>query len=391
MLTRAQWFLLCATLASAQDSPDLLAKIKSTVEENLDRLPNYTCTETIRQSATPRSIGRVMLLESYRVEVAFVDGTELFGWPGTAKIDEPEIGKLVSGSSGNGYFGLLTDNIFSNPAVTFQNVGPVELDGKHAIRYDYRVPKNSNAYHITTDLGSASVGFHGSFWVTAATLDLIRVTVIVDNPPVVLGVASTESILDFERQTIGSSSFVLPHGAELTVVETDGVENRSRLSFAACHQFVGESVLKFDDPALEAAKPAAKLPAVLVTLPDDFTVDFNVDTPIDSATAASGDSVHATLRENVLSNGRIVAPKGAGISGRIAHLAMRGDLYYLEFVLTSIDFDGGHADLRGRRNGVSQKDLPLIYRSAKFKLARGARLTLHSRLLKSVHNDSIRP
>jgi hypothetical protein len=37
------------------------------------------------------------------------------------------------------------------------------------------------------------------------------------------------------------------------------------------------------------------------------------------------------------------------------------------------------------------KDLPLIYQSTKFKLARGARLTLHSRLLKSVHNDSIRP
>jgi hypothetical protein len=70
---------------------------------------------------------------------------------------------------------------------------------------------------------------------------------------------------------------------------------------------------------------------------------------------------------------------------------MRGDLYYIELVLTSLDFAGGHADLTGRRNGVSLKDEPLIYRSAKFKLARGVRLTPHSRLLKSVHNDSIRP
>jgi len=169
------------------------------------------------------------------------------------------------------------------------------------------------------------------------------------------------------------------------------VESRSRLSFAACHQFVGESVLKFDDPAPQASPAAARTPAKVVTLPDDFTVDFNLDTPIDAATAASGDPVHATLRDQVRENGQIVVPKGAGLSGRIAHLAMRGDLYYLEFALASIDFEGGHADLQGRRNGVSKKDAPLIYNSPKIKLARGARLTLHSRLLKSLHNDSIRP
>ena len=136
---------------------------------------------------------------------------------------------------------------------------------------------------------------------------------------------------------------------------------------------------------------AAKGPAARITLPDDFTVDFNLDTPIDWESAASGDPVHGSLRDSVVSNGGIVMPKGAGLSGRIAHLALRGDLYYVELNLTALDFDGGYADLDGRRNGVSVKDLPLIYQSTKFKLTRGARLTLHSRLLKSVHNDSIRP
>jgi hypothetical protein len=122
-------------------------------------------------------------------------------------------------------------------------------------------------------------------------------------------------------------------------------------------------------------------------------VDFNLDTPIEWGSAAGGDPVHGTLRDGVRSDkgAGVVVPKGAGLSGRIAHLAMRGDLYYVELTLTSLDFEGGHADLNGRRNGVSVKDAPLIYTSTKFKLARGARLTLHSRLLKSVHNDSIRP
>jgi hypothetical protein len=86
-----------------------------------------------------------------------------------------------------------------------------------------------------------------------------------------------------------------------------------------------------------------------------------------------------------------VAPKGAGLAGRISHVAQRGDLYYVELVFTSLDFQDGRADLGGRRNGVSVKDAPLLFTSTKFKLERGARLTLHSRLLKSLRNDSTRP
>jgi hypothetical protein len=101
--------------------------------------------------------------------------------------------------------------------------------------------------------------------------------------------------------------------------------------------------------------------------------------------------VHGTLRDAIRADGEIVVPKGATISGRIAHLAMRGDSYYVELNLTSLDFPGGHADLTGRQNSVQATGLPLVYRSAKFKLARGARLTLHSRLVESLHNDPIRP
>jgi hypothetical protein len=383
---------LSAGVALAQSQPEQLARIKGTVAENLSRLPNYTCTESIQRSERPKIDGqpKVMMLETTRMEVAFVDGKELFGWPGAAKIDESDVGKMIDGSIGNGYFGLFSTNIFSTPSTTYQYVNAAELDGKPAVRYDYRVPASSDVYVIKADSGQASVGFHGSIWANPATLDLIRITVAVDDPPSVLGIASANSILDFERKPIGSSTFVLPRGAELVVVDTDSTERRSRLSFAGCHQFVGESVLKFDAPS-EPTASVVRVPVSQIALPDDFTVDFNLDTPIEWPSGASGDPVHGTLRDSVRSSSGIVVPKGAGLSGRIAHLALRGDLYYVELTLTSLDFDGSHADLGGRRNGVSVKDVPLIYNSTKFKLSRGARLTLHSRLLKSVHNDSIRP
>lgn len=384
---------VAASVVLAQ-TPEQLAKIKSTVEDNLDRLPNYTCTETIQRSERPRIDGqlKLMMAETIRLEVAVVDGKELFGWPGAAKIDESDLGKMMDGSIGNGYFALFSQNVFSTPAATYQYVNDEQLDGKPTVRYDYRVPQSSGAYVIRGDPGSVSVGFHGSFWVNSATLDLIRITVTVDDPPVALGMSSAASVLDFERKPIGSSTFILPRAAELTVVDTDGMEKANRLSFAGCHQFVGESVLKFDVPTNEPAA-GAKAAIARIALPDDFTVDFNLDTPIEWGSAAGGDPVHGTLRDGVRPDAGtgIVIPKGATLSGRIAHLALRGDLYYVELALTSLDFEGGHADLNGRRNGVSVKDVPLIYTSTKFKLARGARLTLHSRLLKSVHNDSIRP
>ena len=377
-----------------QTQPDQLARIKSLAAENLTRLPNYTCIETIQRSqrAKINRHDRVMMLETIRLEVAYLEGKELFGWPGAAKIDESDIHKMIDGSIGNGYFGLLSRCIFATPFATIQYGGASELEGKPAVRYDYRVPKSSGAYTITGPTGRAAVDFHGSFWVNPGMLDLIRLTADVDDPPPLLGVKSANSVLDFDRQSIGGSTFVLPQKAELKVVDTDGTENLNHLSFASCHQFVGESVIKFDVPAGEAAAASApKSPAPRIALPDDFTVDFNLDTPIEWGAAAGGDPVHGTLRDTVHLNGRIVASKGAGLSGRIAHVALRGDLYYVELVFTSLDFRGGSADLTGRRNGISVKDAPLIFTSTKFKLDRGARLTLHSRLLKSLRNDSTRP
>ena len=385
---------IAGTVALAQTQQEQLGKIKMAVTDNLSRLPNYTCTETIQRSQRGKINGqdRVTLQETIRMEVAFLDGKELFGWPGAAKIDESDIHKMVDGSIGNGYFGLLSRSIFATSFAAIEYGNESELEGKPGVRYAYRIPKSSGAYTITGEAGQAAVDFHGSFWVHPTTLDLLRITVGVDNPPLVLGVKSADSILDFDRQSIGGSTFVLPRKAELKVVDVDGAENISLLSFASCHQFVGESVIKFDVAADDSSAQAVSKPAAApIALPDDFTVDFNLDSPIEWGAAAGGDPVHGTLRDSIHPGGRVLAPKGAGLSGRISHVAMRGDLYYVELVFTSLDFQSGHADLSGRRNGISVKDAPLIFTSTKFKLDRGARLTLHSRLLKSLRNDSARP
>jgi len=385
----------CTALAWCQpappDSQAVIEKIKATVLDHLARLPNYTCTETVRRTERPKGSQKPSLIETVHLEVAYVEGKELFGWPGASKIDQPDIGKMVDGSAGNGYFGLFQKAIFSTSATVLKPAGPMTLNGKEALQFDYLIPKTSAPYRLTTEFGSAAVGFHGSLWVDRTTLELMRLTVEADNPPVVLGMAATSSTLDFSRQSIGNSTFALPRGAELTVVDTDGSVGVAELSFSGCHQFVGESVIRFDIPEDQGAPRTAEPVTAVVTLPDEFTADFTLQTPIGWETSGSGDPVTGVLRNGIQDHGRTIVPKGAKLAARIAHLAMRGDLYYVEIAFLSFDFPGGHGDLSGRRNGVSVNNVPLIYESTKFKLTRGARLTLHSRLLKSEKHDSIRP
>ena len=153
--------------------------------------------------------------------------------------------------------------------------------------------------------------------------------------------------LNYRRVFYQNRGFVLPRGAELVVTDSDRAEK-------------------------EAEPIPAKVsgPIQYAVLPEIFKAVFSLDTAIDWSTSASGDPVQGTLREAVQVNWRNRGAQGRG---------------------ASLDFEGGHGDLAGRRNEVPVKGEPLIYRSSQFKLAGGDRLTLQSRLLKSVHNDSIRP
>jgi len=76
---------------------DLLARVRAGVHDNLSRLPNYTCVETIERAVRCKPSDKFAKSDNIRLEVAYVEGKELFGWPGAAKIEEPDIRKVVRG------------------------------------------------------------------------------------------------------------------------------------------------------------------------------------------------------------------------------------------------------------------------------------------------------
>ena len=79
--------VLCGSplLLSAQLAPDvaLLARIRTHMLETLERQPNYTCVETVERSRRAAAARRFQLQDTLRLEVALVEGHEMFGWPGS--------------------------------------------------------------------------------------------------------------------------------------------------------------------------------------------------------------------------------------------------------------------------------------------------------------------
>src|SRR5690349_7792012 len=103
--------LAAAPLLPAQDA-DLFTRIREKMSDVLLRQPNYTCTETVeRTSQTPA--GRSIVGDTLRLEVALVDGKEMFAWPGSKEFEDRKLRDLVpTGMFGNGNFAIYARILF---------------------------------------------------------------------------------------------------------------------------------------------------------------------------------------------------------------------------------------------------------------------------------------
>ena len=386
---------LAALLARAEQLPapelGLLAKIQTKVADNLRRLPNYTCTQTIVRSLHRTHSAKSQRLDMVRLEIAYVGGKELYGWPGSGKIDQSQITKLVGGTIGNGDFAVLPSSIFLSQSAKFDYLGESTLNGKRAFHFQYTVPRLASGYQLQSQSATAIVGYHGSFWVDPEALDLMRLDVAADHIPNELKLVSAVDRMEYDHISIGGSKFLLPRGAELDITDASGIVSQNRMRLQACHEFVGESALSFKDIPVESFVAPAKPSLAKVDLPEEFDVEVGLDTPIDSELSAVGDAVKATVKQAVHSEGETAVPKGARLSGHIARLERRGDQYYLGLAFDALDLKPGLANLSQRDNEVTDRALePLIFRLDRLKLARGTRFIVRSRLLKSEDHDPVR-
>src|ERR1035438_3035697 len=103
-----------AWAAAAQGLPPevlLLARVKAHTREQLARLPNCSCLETVRRDHQPAG-GVMRPMDTVRLEVLYSDHHELYASPGDRRFgDNQPMDFVGSGTIGNGHFALYLSEI----------------------------------------------------------------------------------------------------------------------------------------------------------------------------------------------------------------------------------------------------------------------------------------
>lgn len=346
MHARLLLLALCAAVCLGQDSglpPEvlLLSQIKVKMAETLRTQPNYTCVQQIERSRRRVPKHRYELLDHLRLEVALVDGKELFAWPGSKKFEDTELHEMVTGGAiGNGNFALHARAVFLSSAPLFTFRGEETTAGRKAYRFDYKVSLPMSGYHIRVNGSEAVVAYHGSFWADLDTLDVMRLEVVAEDIPPALGLEAAHDVMDYARAKIGGSDFLLPSASELSMTDLAGNESRNHTQFVSCRQYTGESVLSFGEPEAENTVQGSVEPATGGDLPGELYAEIQLESEIDSATSMVGDPVTAVLQRPVRSKGRMLLPQGATLSGRIIRLQKIGDECVLDVHFTEAQAKG---------------------------------------------------
>jgi hypothetical protein len=317
--------LWAATLSAQQDrDPDaLLTRIQTRVRENLARLPDYVCVQTVERThrATPRE--EFKLQDTLRLEVALIGNQERFAWVDARKFEDRDLRDMVGkGAIGTGNFALHTKHVFQPNVAEFKARGEVDHQGRRALRYEYEVPWENSGYRIRTQPREEVVAFRGSFLVDAETLDLMRLEVYADEIPRELGVDRAITILEYAPMKIGALECLLPKSSELTLVSLEGAESRNRTELGGCRQYVAESKLSFDaPPAVEPLAPEKSSPPEPLKR---LTMELSLDSDIALESAVMGDPIRAVLVHPLKNGERTLAPEGSLVLGNIVRLAKQG-------------------------------------------------------------------
>ena len=286
--------LVCASilvLANAPAGPadDLpkwlvnLAHIQRIMREEIGRLPNYTCVETIDRS---QSKGKAQLrrVDRILINVAVAGGHELYAWPGRSEFQEQALANLVAGGfTSDGNFSGMAQKVFFGQGVRTSFVGEEMLDGRQTLHYAFNIPADASNWMVRTGDVAEKVAARGSFLVDATTFDLLMLEFAAENLPPGLNDKTLEESIRYARVTIAGHAVLLPKTTEIRTETFSGDRFYNHARFDDCHEYGSQSTITFD-----SEPPAGTLPAGL-----EFSL--RLDSGIDLATASVGDPVRAIL------------------------------------------------------------------------------------------------
>jgi hypothetical protein len=344
-MTKGAWILLAAAWALGAQEPgdarDVLQRARQQILNTMRRLPKYTCLETINRTyyappaATKTSKAkcapgdgggaktalRLSASDRVRVEVAEGDSREIYSWPGASHFENGPIEEMVSrGPVASGAFGGYLIDVFATEGTHFDFVTERMEKSRRILTYAYQVPLKESKYKVAADIGWVMTAYKGEIDLDAGSLELLRVTVnTTPELPVETGLCTARSELQYSRVRIGDGDFLLPNVSRLYLANRSGTASETQSEFAACKEYVAESVLHIEGEDDAPAKGADAAVETRAALPDGVRLALRLDAAIDTDSAAAGDAITAAVTSAVRDpkSNAVLFPQGAVAHGRI--------------------------------------------------------------------------
>ncbi|HVW83107.1 MAG TPA: hypothetical protein VHB50_00420, partial [Bryobacteraceae bacterium] len=339
MLPRFLFLLFLAIPVWADDLPAWvinLARIQRIVADNLKRLPDYTCLETIDRYAA-RGKQRMRLLDRARVAVAVVDKHEMYAWPGDKSFGERSlIQMLPAGFVSDGDFTNLAHNVFLSRAAVITFSGEEQAGTSKLLRYDYRIPQTAESWMVRLRGASGTMGVKGSFWADASTFELVRLTSEGEDLPAWFPDKSLSGEVAYGRVRFGASVILLPVSSDMHAESFTGARRWNHSTFTGCRKYSSESVISYAETGSEGPAESKVNDVVSLKLRPGIELELRLDATFDSGSALVGDSVRGRLTRAVHLADDEILPRGAVAMGVIRNLERQnqGEPYYtvgLEF------------------------------------------------------------
>jgi hypothetical protein len=318
------------TCAAAQSLPPhviLLSRVKAHMRDQVARLPNCTCLETVtRFHKEPGTASKLKPLDNVQLEVVYTNGREWYGSPGARNLSEGNPAAFIgTGMIANGIFGMTLHNLFASDVATFTFRGEEVMNGRPAAKYDFRMPRMQLQMEISIPDGRGTVGEEGSFWADPEKFDILRLTSRVTEIPPGLPLSATEYTVNYAHTRIDEFDALLAQQADLDMLLGSGVEDYDRFDFTHCRAFQSHSEIRFDAPDAEPASPAPAASGggakreVDVRLPALLQVAIRLSSVITDQDSV-GKLIEARIAGDVRNKGKVLIEDGELVHGRIRRL-----------------------------------------------------------------------
>jgi hypothetical protein len=338
--------LLFLLATKADDDPvEVLMRVRDRVLAHATRVQNHTCVETIvrdwydmvgaaapascdallgrRKRAGEGTLIKLATTDRLRLDVGVAESREIYSWAGAGKFEQKELVDMVPiGAIGTGPFAATLLGLFQARDPHFVYEGDTTLNSKRVLEYSFTVLQEESNSRVKAGPVWVITGYTGRLLVDPATAELLRLTVRTEELPRATNICEVDSMQEYGMVRLDGVEYLLPAMTRDRFINQDGSEAENTVTFSACREFRGESVVTFGGkPAIpEDAKRAEE-----TNLATGLSVAVVLTSTIDADQAAAGDRIEGVLAAPIydLEKKNVLVDKGKLVEGRLMRVEKR--------------------------------------------------------------------